>query len=126
MNVNRPSGNGEGFRSVYRQPYGQFPLTLSGGFNVGLPAALHSRGSLLDYAVPRARDVPAVEMRHLEIPSPFNPLGVKGLGEGGAVGAHAAIANAVADALRTAGAPVRATPLSSLAVARLLGHAAPP
>jgi carbon-monoxide dehydrogenase large subunit len=68
--------------------------------------------SLLDYALPRASDVPSIEMIHLEIPSPLNPLGVKGLGEGGAVGAHAAVANAVADALRSRGVVVRATPLA--------------
>jgi carbon-monoxide dehydrogenase large subunit len=68
--------------------------------------------SLLDYALPNARDVPTLEMVHLEIPSPLNPLGVKGLGEGGAVGAHAAVANAVADALLPLGIKVRATPLS--------------
>lgn len=68
--------------------------------------------SLLDYALPSARDVPTVEMVHLEIPTPLNPLGVKGLGEGGAVGAHAAVANAVADALLPLGIKVRATPLS--------------
>ena len=53
-----------------------------------------------------------IEMIHLQIPTPLNPLGVKGLGEGGAVGAHAAVANAVADALHTLGIAVRATPLS--------------
>ena len=68
--------------------------------------------SLLDYALPTARDVPMVEMVHLEIPSPLNPLGVKGLGEGGAVGAHAAVANAVADALLPLGIKVLSTPLS--------------
>jgi carbon-monoxide dehydrogenase large subunit len=76
--------------------------------------------SLLDYALPTARDVPAVEMVHLEIPSPLNPLGVKGLGEGGAVGAHAAVANAVADALLPLGIKVRATPLSPGALGRLV------
>jgi len=68
--------------------------------------------SLLDYALPTARNVPTIEMVHLEIPSPLNPLGVKGLGEGGAVGAHAAVANADADALLPLGIKVRATPLS--------------
>ena len=68
--------------------------------------------SLLDYALPIASDMPPIEMVHLEIPTPLNPLGVKGLGEGGAVGAHAAVANAVADALRSAGIVVRETPLS--------------
>lgn len=68
--------------------------------------------SLLDYALPSASHVPNVEMVHLEIPSPLNALGVKGLGEGGAVGAHAAVANAVADALLPLGIKVLATPLS--------------
>jgi aerobic carbon-monoxide dehydrogenase large subunit len=98
---------------------------ISGGVAQGLGGALFENlvydddgqllaSSLLDYALPTARDVPPIEMVHLEIPTPLNPLGVKGLGEGGAVGAHAAVANAVADALRSAGvaAVVRATPLS--------------
>jgi carbon-monoxide dehydrogenase large subunit len=72
--------------------------------------------SLLDYAIPRARDVPNVDMVHLEIPTPLNPLGIKGLGEGGAVGAHAAVANAVADALAPLGITVRATPLTPGAI----------
>jgi aerobic carbon-monoxide dehydrogenase large subunit len=76
--------------------------------------------SLLDYAMPTATDVPMVEMVHLEIPSPLNPLGIKGLGEGGAVGAHAAVANAVADALIPLGVKVQATPLSPGAISALL------
>src|ERR687885_1478057 len=76
--------------------------------------------SLMDYALPIARDVPSVEMVHLQIPTPLNPLGVKGLGEGGAVGAHAAVANAVADALWPLGIEVRTTPLSPGAVGSLL------
>jgi aerobic carbon-monoxide dehydrogenase large subunit len=79
--------------------------------------------SLLDYALPTARRVPMVEMRHLQIPTPLNPLGVKGLGEGGAVGAHAAVANAVADALLPLGIEVRTTPLSPARLAQqLLAH----
>ncbi len=79
--------------------------------------------SLLDYALPAARHVPMVEMVHLQIPTPLNPLGVKGLGEGGAVGAHAAVANAVADALVPLGIEVRTTPLSPARLARqLLAH----
>jgi carbon-monoxide dehydrogenase large subunit len=76
--------------------------------------------SLMDYALPIARDVPSVEMVHLQIPTPLNPLGVKGLGEGGAVGAHAAVANAVADALWPLGIEVRTTPLSPGNVGALL------
>ena len=56
-------------------------------------------GTLMDYALPVASMCPAVEIAHLESPSPSNPLGVKGLGEGGAIAPPAAIANAVSDAL---------------------------
>jgi CO/xanthine dehydrogenase Mo-binding subunit len=56
-------------------------------------------GTLMDYALPRAGDVPPFEVHHVTTPSPLNPLGVKGAGEGGTLPAPAAIANAVADAL---------------------------
>jgi carbon-monoxide dehydrogenase large subunit len=56
-------------------------------------------GTLMDYALPRASDVPSFEVHHVVTPSPLNPLGVKGAGEGGTLPAPAAIANAVADAL---------------------------
>jgi carbon-monoxide dehydrogenase large subunit len=57
-------------------------------------------GTLMDYALPRAADVPRLEVHHVVTPSPLNPLGVKGAGEGGTLPAPATIANAVADALR--------------------------
>jgi carbon-monoxide dehydrogenase large subunit len=60
-------------------------------------------GTLMDYALARADGVPAIDVASLDSPSPLNPLGVKGTGEGSAVPGPAAIANAVADALgRTA------------------------
>jgi aerobic carbon-monoxide dehydrogenase large subunit len=55
--------------------------------------------SLMDYLVPTAMELPAVELQHLEIPSPDSPNGAKGVGEGGTLGPPAAIANAVSDAL---------------------------
>ena len=67
--------------------------------------------SLMDYALPSARDVPDVEIVHLQTPTPLNPLGIKGLGEGGAIGSHAAVANAVADALSEGNARLTRTPL---------------
>jgi carbon-monoxide dehydrogenase large subunit len=67
--------------------------------------------TLLDYALPRATDVPALEIGHLETPSPLTPGGVKGMGEGGTIGAPAALANAVADAVRPLGAEVTGLPL---------------
>jgi carbon-monoxide dehydrogenase large subunit len=78
--------------------------------------------SLLDYQLPTSVDLPNVEISHLESPSALNPLGVKGIGEGGAIAAHAAVANAVADALAHTGARVRETPLRPAAVWQLLGE----
>jgi carbon-monoxide dehydrogenase large subunit len=60
-------------------------------------------GSFMDYALPRADDLPDVEVDLLEIPCATNPLGVKGAGEAGAVGSPPALINAVIDALRVDG-----------------------
>jgi carbon-monoxide dehydrogenase large subunit len=69
-------------------------------------------GTLMEYALPRASDVPPFEVHHVVTPSPLNPLGVKGAGEGGTLPAPAAIANAVADALRPLGVEVTEMPLT--------------
>jgi carbon-monoxide dehydrogenase large subunit len=55
--------------------------------------------SLMDYLLPTAGETPRLEILHLETPSPTSPGGAKGIGEGGTIGAPAAIANAVCDAL---------------------------
>jgi carbon-monoxide dehydrogenase large subunit len=68
-------------------------------------------GSLADYMVPTAGDVPDIALIHQHSPSPLNPLGVKGVGEGGAVAPPAAIANAIADALAPFGAEFNTTPI---------------
>ena len=68
-------------------------------------------GSLMDYALPTASDIPAMQILHQHSPSPLNPLGVKGVGEGGAVAPPAAIANAVCDALAPFGVEVNTTPV---------------
>ena len=60
-------------------------------------------GSMLDYAVPRASWFPKLELDETVTPSPVNPLGVKGVGEAGAIASTAAVANAVADALSPLG-----------------------
>jgi 2-furoyl-CoA dehydrogenase large subunit len=81
-----------------------------GGFAHGVGAALFERhaydedgnlmtASLVDYVTPAAPDLPDLAVDHLESPSPFTPLGAKGLGEGATMSAPVAIANAVADAL---------------------------
>jgi aerobic carbon-monoxide dehydrogenase large subunit len=67
--------------------------------------------TLMDYAIPRADDVPSLTVGHLETPSPRMPGGTKGMGEGGTIGAPAAIANAVADALRGRSGRVTALPI---------------
>jgi carbon-monoxide dehydrogenase large subunit len=56
-------------------------------------------GTLMDYAVPRASHVPWFELERTETPSPVNPLGVKGVGEAGTIGATPAIVGAIIDAL---------------------------
>ena len=76
--------------------------------------------SLLDYPLPTSLDLPPIEISHLVSPSNLNPLGVKGVGEGGAIGAHAAVTNAVADAIAHTGARVHETPLRPAVVWRLL------
>jgi 2-furoyl-CoA dehydrogenase large subunit len=81
-----------------------------GGFAHGAGVALFERhvhdewgtpltASFMDYLAPTAPDVPAIRVGHRVTPSPFTPLGAKGIGEGTTMSAPAAIANAVADAL---------------------------
>src|SRR2546422_11379233 len=83
-------------------------------------------GSLMDYAVPKADDLPLIETVHLEFPSPRNPLGVKGLGEGGAISPPAAIANAIEDALAPFGVRITETPgRAARIVALLQRHSCP-
>jgi aerobic carbon-monoxide dehydrogenase large subunit len=60
-------------------------------------------GSLGDYAVPRAGDMPPLVLDHTVTPTPLNPLGAKGVGEAGTNGCPPAIANAVIDALSALG-----------------------
>jgi carbon-monoxide dehydrogenase large subunit len=60
-------------------------------------------GSLMDYGLPRADEVPYFELDENPVPTKTNPLGVKGAGEAGNVGALAAIMNAVVDALSPLG-----------------------
>jgi aerobic carbon-monoxide dehydrogenase large subunit len=69
-------------------------------------------GSLTDYLVPTASDIPDMQMIHQHSPSPLNPLGVKGVGEGGAVAPPAAITNAICDALSMFGVEFNATPIT--------------
>jgi aerobic carbon-monoxide dehydrogenase large subunit len=68
--------------------------------------------TMLDYLLPGAADVPDIRVLHMETPSPHTEFGMKGIGEGGAVGPPAAIVSAVNDALRPIGAEVHDLPLT--------------
>ncbi|MBI1898450.1 MAG: xanthine dehydrogenase family protein molybdopterin-binding subunit [Acidobacteria bacterium] len=77
-------------------------------------------GELMDYAVPKATMVPWIESSHTETPSPVNPLGVKGVGEAGTIGASPAIVNSVVDALSHLGVQHLDMPLTPERVWRTL------
>jgi aerobic carbon-monoxide dehydrogenase large subunit len=77
-------------------------------------------GSFMDYLLPTASEAPELRLAHLDVPTPLNPLGVKGLGEGGAIGPPAAIAGAVEDALSDLGVVVRDGPLTPSRVRDLI------
>jgi len=68
--------------------------------------------TFLDYLKPTATDVRAIEVERLEHPSPFTPLGAKGVGEGGAIPGPATVANAVEDALAPFGTTIRSLPVT--------------
>ena len=67
-------------------------------------------GSFMDYALPRAADLPDIEVELIEVPCVSNPLGVKGAGEAGAVGSPPALINAIIDALDGRKVDMPATP----------------
>ena len=94
-----------------------------GGLAAGIGNALYEESrydeqgqplsaTLADYRVAGASAVPDVKLVHMETPSPFSEFGVKGVGESGAIGPPAAIANAVNDALRPLGAEILETPMT--------------
>jgi len=104
---------------------------LHGGIAQGLGSALGEvliyddagqllTGSLMDYPMPRADDMPPLEVVHMDFPSVINPLGIKGVGESGVISPAAAVANAVEDALADYGVQVDRPPLTSSAVFELL------
>ncbi len=69
-------------------------------------------GTLMDYLVPSAAEVVKMEIHHLETPSPTTLGGFRGMGEGGTIGAPAAIANAVSDALSSLGIEINELPIT--------------
>jgi carbon-monoxide dehydrogenase large subunit len=96
---------------------------LHGGLAQGIGQALYEEAaydhegqplaaSLLDYALPLAKNLPAFTSDFIETPSPINPLGAKGVGESGTIGAPPTIVNAVIDALAPLGITALDMPLS--------------
>jgi len=94
---------------------------MRGAFVQGIAAALYEEfvyddsgqfltGTFADYLVPTVAEIPKVEMLHQETPSPFTPLGAKGLAEGNCMSVPACIANAIADALGVKDVRLPATP----------------
>lgn len=79
--------------------------------------------SLADYMVPTAMEVPAIEVAHLQSVLPDNPGGFRGMGEGGTIGAPAAVANAIADALSHMDIEISELPVTSERLFRLISAA---
>jgi carbon-monoxide dehydrogenase large subunit len=110
---------------------------IRGGVAQGIGGALYEElvygdggelltASLLDYPVPRAAEIPSIDLDHLESPSPRNPLGVKGLGEGGAIPGPALLANAIEDALQPFGVVINQAPMTPARLHALIQAASPP
>ena len=108
---------------------------IQGGVTQGIGGALYEHivydslgrlmsNSLMDYLPPTATEVPTIEIAHLESPSPHTMLGIKGMGEGGAVGPWGAIANAVEDALAPFDVCVSELPLTPERILSLLNRSA--
>ena len=79
--------------------------------------------SFMDYLLPTAKEVPTAKIAHMEVVCPLNPLGVKGVGEGGTIPSAAAFAGAVEDALAPFNVTVKEVPLSPEKVRKLLREA---
>ncbi|MFJ9850652.1 xanthine dehydrogenase family protein molybdopterin-binding subunit [Streptomyces sp. NPDC101150] len=108
-----------------------------GGIAQGIAGALFERvtydaqgepsaTSFMDYKVPTAQEIPDVAIHHLETPCAFTGTGAKGAGEGGTIGAPAAVLNAVNDALRPTGIELDDTPITPEAVHTALRRTPPP
>jgi aerobic carbon-monoxide dehydrogenase large subunit len=79
-------------------------------------------GSLMDYAIPKAADLPWLDVALDEHPSMINPLGAKGVGESGCIAGASAVANAVEDALADRGVIVRELPITPARLFALLNR----
>jgi len=79
--------------------------------------------SLADYSIPTVHEVPNIEIQHFETPSPFNPAGIKGAGEGGTIAAIPTIVSAVEDALTPFGIQLNSVPLQPQDLAMRIAEA---
>jgi carbon-monoxide dehydrogenase large subunit len=104
---------------------------IHGGVAQGIGGALYEKivydeagqpltTTYMDFLLPTAMEIPEIEIVHLETPSPLNPLGIKGAGEGGAIPGPAVIAEAIEDALAPFGIQIREMPLSPSRIRELL------
>jgi len=102
-----------------------------GGVAQGIGAALYEEviyddqgqihtASLVDYPVPSACEIPSMKVVHLEMESPTTLGGYRGMGEGGTIGAPAAVANAIADALAPLGIDINELPVTPERLFRLI------
>ena len=82
--------------------------------------------TLVDYHLPLASDIPDIRIEHMETPSPLSRFGQKGIGESGAIGPPAAIANAINDALAHIGAEVAQVPMTPERVLEAIAKVEPP
>jgi carbon-monoxide dehydrogenase large subunit len=80
-------------------------------------------GTLMDYLVPTASEIPEMEVHHIQTPSPTTLGGFRGMGEGGTIGAPAVLANAVNDALRDIGVEINELPITPERLFRLARRA---
>ena len=83
---------------------------------------LMQNGSMADYLVPMASEMPDIEISHVETPTRSSLLGAKGAGEAGTAGAPAAVVNAINDALRPLKAQVWSQPVTPEKILKALGH----
>lgn len=107
-----------------------------GGITQGLAQALYEgaeyddngqllTASLMDYALPKAHQVPHYEIDHTVTPSPVNPMGIKGIGEAGTISSASAVVNAVVDALKPFGINNIQMPLRPRAIVEAIAAASP-
>ncbi|MGH7041817.1 MAG: xanthine dehydrogenase family protein molybdopterin-binding subunit [Acetobacteraceae bacterium] len=129
IEIDRDTGEIRILRYVAAEDAGQVinPIVVAGqtqgAIAFGLSGALMERaaydtdgqllsGSLMDYALIRAADTPPIELHHMDTPSPLTLAGIKGMAEGGVLGAAGAVMNAVNDALGQIGRRIEGQPAS--------------